>query len=212
MSKLFKYDFLWRDIKTFRITKIFVCVIISFLYFPAFAVCHSDTLSGAVSLIAKRASIMKEVAASKWYNAPDHQAVAYSAKQEISVLNHAYNVAKENKLNPLSIMIFSQIQMDISKQIETYWINYWNNPKTPPQNKPSKQSIESLDKLRAEIGKIDTSLYPELKSSMQHIRQCSIKQVIPIFDNAFSDIAGIPKKPDYLDMFAQSFKSIFFNI
>lgn len=208
MSQIHKSHFRVGNIKNATMKKIFFCGMFSFLCAPAFAKCHSNNLSPVVSLMAERASIMKAVAANKWYNTPKHQAVAYSAKQEIHVLNQAYNIAKENKLDPLSVMIFSQIQMDISKQIETYWINYWNNPKVSSKNKPSKQSIESLSTLRIKIGKIDAKFYPRLSANIPSIQQCSINQMIPIFHHAFTGVVGIPKKPSYINMLAKTFKNV----
>ncbi len=188
--------------------KLFIFAITSLIYVNTFATCNPHRLLRMASLMAKRASIMKEVAAYKWYYAPKHQASAYSAKQEIKVLNGVSRLAKKMDIRPLSLMVFSQIQMDLSKQIESHWIDYWNNSKTPTRKKPSKNTVKSLNTLRRNITHIDKQLFPMIQSNIVQIQKCSVNQMQPTFAHAYSKVIGIPSKPSYLDILIQSLKQV----
>jgi chorismate mutase len=176
-----------------------------------FSSCHMDKINPVVSLIGQRAGMIKAVAAYKWYHAPDHQATPYSAQREIKVLASVNSLAKKQDIDPLSLLIFTQIQMDISKQIETYWINYWNDPEKTVKGKPTKTTLKSLTSLRQQIEKLDASLFPLLKSAIPALQQCSVAQLRPVFNRAFAQVKGIPQQSDFMSMLIKSFKQITAN-
>lgn len=180
------------------------------LIFISFCACANtpNTLEKTANLLAKRASLMEKVAAYKWYNAPNNQATAYSATQEQAVLLSAQQTAQKLKITPLSLMLFSQIQMDLSKQIEAYWITYWNAPTTPPADKPTSATIISLNRLRNQIQKIDLKLYPMLQQDIPYFKSHNIKTIQTQLNTAFDSMQGIPTKPSYLALLAASLKQI----
>ncbi|WP_196214384.1 chorismate mutase [Piscirickettsia salmonis] len=73
-----------------------------------------------IQLIQQREAIMKDVAAFKY----NHNLSPYDAKRERVVLTHIEKQLDNHKKSA-AILINTQILMDISKQIEAYWINSW---------------------------------------------------------------------------------------
>ncbi len=164
--------------------------------------------------MSQRAALMKDVAAYKWIE--NHNATAYNASQEIKVLNSVKSIAIKNHFNVDSVFVFAQIQMDLSKQIENYWLNYWNNPNTPPIKKPTKNNVISLSKLRTKIIAIDSKLFPAIKDSLKHIHQMKSHKLLKKITRAFTQqsgeiLPGIPKKPNFLRILSTVLNNIKFK-
>lgn len=171
----------------------------------------AQNLGDAINQMAKRAKLMKLVAASKWYQNPDQS--VYDAQQEVKVLQNTQQVAKQYKFDAPALQVFVQIQMDVSKQIEYYWIAYWNDPETPEDQLPKKKDIISLDKLRTEITQIDQKLFLLIHNSLPDIHQTPNNQLIrqlhqSFINNENEPIKCIPEHPDFLLLFANSLNNI----
>lgn len=167
----------------------------------------SSSINETINLIAMRASLMKNVASCKF--SMNHQMSAYSAKQELLVLHNAQEVAEKNHFNTNSFLLFIQIQMDLSKQIETYWIDHWNNS----YNQNYSNEVNCLSSLRLKIKKIDDKLYPKIRESIPQFKSISNKALAKKIRNTFMGfkgniIKGVPDNPDYFELIAMSLKYI----
>ncbi|MCF6764144.1 hypothetical protein L3V82_00030 [Thiotrichales bacterium 19S3-7] len=163
--------------------------------------CNIEKINTAFELMAKRTELIKGVAANKYVT----DGKVYAAAQEVKVLNGAQAYAQAHGLNAGSFMLFSQMQIDVSKQIESYWINYWRNH---PKQAPTKSTIQSLSTLRSELVKLDGRLFPALQAAVTSFKHCSNHQIQEAFNQQFSVIKGIPVSPSYGDMLLQSVKGI----
>ena len=110
--------------------------------------CNSQTTATdqLFCLISQREQLMKNVAAYKYLR----QQSAYASTQELKVLKKTGVEAKYNGLPVTDVQIYSQILMDISKQIQSYWFAYWRDHKQTPVAPPSlaqiRQQIQEIDK------------------------------------------------------------------
>ena len=173
-----------------------------------YANCQPQALTIPMQLMAQRAAMIKQVAAYKWYHAHQHHATPYRAERELVVLQNAQQIAKQQGLNPYKLMVFVQVQMDLSKLIESYWIEHWNNPNTPEQKKPNAHTIVSLNTLRMTLGKLDAKLYPAIKDALPKIQQCPLTAIQPIYQHAFAPIQGIAQHPNYGMVYLQALKDL----
>ncbi|TNF66314.1 MAG: hypothetical protein EP298_09180 [Gammaproteobacteria bacterium] len=163
--------------------------------------CDMTKVNTAFQLMAERTELIKGVAANKYVTDGN----VYAAAQEVKVLNGAKDYALAHGLNAGSFMLFNQMQIDVSKQIESYWISYWRNH---PKDAPTKATIKSLTTLRSELVKLDGVLFPALQAAIESFKHCSNQQLQAAFDQQFSVVKGIPNKPSYGDMLLQSVKGI----
>lgn len=108
--------------------------------------CPSAPTTCLFQYIHQRECLMQAVAAVKYQH---HQPI-YDANQENTVLLNTQKNAEKYHLNPIQLQIFSQIQMDLSKQIESYWITRWESQHLSPP-KPSMKLID----LRKTIAQLD---------------------------------------------------------
>ena len=84
---------------------------------------------------------MKQVALIK-YNQSD-KPIIYRASQEIKILESSFLTANSYNINPVKYAIFIQLQMDLYKYIQAYWINRWNKNQT--KNKlPKNQNLVKI--------------------------------------------------------------------
>lgn len=154
------------------------------------------------TLMAKRANSMQSVAANKYLVKP--QANIYVAPQELKVLQNAQSQAVKLQLESSAFLQFTQIQMDLSKQIEAYWFDYWqNNPKSAPK----AGQFPSLKTVREQIRTIDNQLYPQLATLIKNHPECSQKQLQSMFYQQFSSIQGVPLNPDFRTLMLNSLTS-----
>jgi chorismate mutase len=186
--------------------KLFSLTLLSSVFITGYTASPLDTI---INLMAKRASLMKNVASCKWHI--NNQVSAYSAKQEVAVLQNAKEVAHENNLNVNSLLIFIQMQMDLSKQVEAYWISHWNSSNI--NNQSNKYDLDCLSNLRLKIQKIDEKLYPMISRNLAKIKIIPSNILVEKLNEYFINskgkrIKGIPEKPDYLGLIATSLKGI----
>ena len=138
-------------------------------------------------LIQQRECLMKAVAANKYI----HHGSVYDAAQEIKVLLNVANKAKKAQLNATDLQVFAQVQTDLSKQIESYWMNYWKTADRKPT--PSK----TLAQLRKNIITLDSWTLPVIKKSLPTLG--NPKNYPALKNNALKSltVTGLPKKPRF---------------
>ena len=173
----------------------------------AMADCQTTALTPLIQDMANRAALMQSVAAIKWSHVTNHKATAFDAAQEIKVLNAAQAAAEKYHLNVPGILVFAQIQMDLSTQIEAYWLNQWTS------KQPSKASMIPLRMLREKITQLDTDIFLQLSQNQSALASCSVEQIHQQVTQYFVDkkgqpIAGIPQKPDFGVMLSQALKGV----
>ncbi|OAJ34097.1 chorismate mutase [Piscirickettsia salmonis] len=113
-----------------------------------------------IQLIQQREAVMKDVAAFKY----NHNLSPYDAKRERVVLTHIEKQL-DNHQKSVAILINRQILMDISKQIEAYWINFWKMHLTI---KPIAQ--HNLQQIRNIITATDQKITNLIKQIQTQIR------------------------------------------
>lgn len=163
------------------------------------ASCNINSLATVYQLMAKRASYMQDVALYKY----DSNENIYDANQELKVLQNNSQLANKLKLDNNSLLVFTQLQMDFSKQIEAYWIGQWN---TKPDSKPNKEV--DLNDLRQNIVNVDKKLYPVIKASLKEFARCDDATKNRIFKQEFSVIQGVPVNPDFVGLINYSLENI----
>ncbi len=183
-------------------------LILVFISSYSFADCNLKNLQITAEIIAQRENLMQYVAANKWLSNKTQSVTAYNAQQEIAVLTQIYNNAKQYKLAPYSTMLFSQILMDVSKQIEAYWLTYWNNSATSLSVKPHQKPLVSLKQLRSQIKSIDKQLLLLFTQHAANLPQCSASQIQNAFNKALKPIKGIPQQPSFINLLAAAFSQV----
>ena len=103
--------------------------------------CDSKKLDPVFDLMVQRTKLMEGVAAYKF----TQKQQPYDAATELKVLLNVRKIAEDNKLDPSDLMVFAQIQMDQAKQVQQYWLNYWN---THAANQPDPAITPGIDSLR----------------------------------------------------------------
>lgn len=165
--------------------------------------CDMNNANKVFQLMGKRASYMESVAAYKFFEKGN----VYDSVQEISVLNNTQILANTYGLNRQSLLNFTQIQMDLSKQIEQYWIKYWQ---LNPSRQPDKKSIIPLAQLRQQIKVIDNQLYPAIKLAEPSFNLCNQATLQQSFKSAFESVEGIPG-PSAKNPTSVNFLDVMFN-
>lgn len=151
------------------------------------------------NLIAKRTSYMQTVAANKYLAA--RQGNIYDAPQELKVLQNAQMQARNQQLESNVFLSFTQIQMDLSKQIQAYWFSYWQQN---PQQAPKSGQYADLATVRQQIKTIDDQLYPQLAKLIATHPECPTNQLNTKLATLFAEIKGIPYNPDFRSLVAAS--------
>ncbi|WP_395166558.1 chorismate mutase [Francisella salimarina] len=151
-----------------------------------------------LNLLVERASLMQGVGICKHkLNSP-----LYDADQELRVLQNAQALAKKNHLESNSFLIFIQLQMDLSKQIEDYYA------KNATQQQLEQQSSDCLSIYRDKIKKVDEQLYPAISQNINEInKDKDLTTKLSEFVKK-QNIKGIPQDPSYLELLANSLQSI----
>lgn len=177
--------------------KILVGLIASIVVTNSFADC-SD-YNQLLNSIAKRTSYMQAVAANKYLTIP--QGNIYDAPQELKVLQNAQQQAHQLQLESNTLLQFTQIQMDLSKQIQAYWFNYWQKN---PQFAPKPGQYPDLVTVRSQIKTIDEQIYPQLAGLIKVHSECPTTQLGSNMSKLFDSITGIPHAPDFGSLVANS--------
>ncbi len=151
-------------------------------------------------LISQRASLLKDVAANKYKS---KQSV-FDATQELKVLQRINASSSNLGLESYSLIQYAQLQMDLAKQIEQYWLDLWQSN---PQLAPKAGQYQDLVSLRAQIQSLDQQIYPHLASAIK-LNYCSITAVEEEFMDSFSLIKGIPTEPDFSKLMVNAILAI----
>lgn len=120
-----------------------------------------QNIAQVYGLLNARLDLVVQVAVIKYHQ----QARLYDAGRERLVLQNAKRQAHKNGLSVPSMLVFTQIQMAVSKQLEAYHVRQWH-----ARNKVPSASL-TLAQIRDKILKIDAQIIAQLKkiavSSMQ---------------------------------------------
>lgn len=146
---------------------------------------------------------MKPVAIIKYRN--NANASPYDAAQEVRVLKAVEAQAVALNLPGYGMLNFAQIQMDLSKQIEAYWILRWKN-----KQEGVPKAVEGLPALRKKINIVDGVLYPAIKAAQSAFSLCSVDALSKILHEQFKQ-AGVDETAlplQYYSMLAFSLKTI----
>ncbi|WP_150467801.1 chorismate mutase [Francisella sp. SYW-9] len=167
------------------------------LFSMLLGVCYAG-VNKPLNLLVQRAELMKGVGICK----SKIKGSIYDANQEIRVLQNAAKLAKQNKLEKNSFLIFIQLQMDLSKQIEDYYLN------NATQQQLEQQVSDCLTNYRDKIKKVDAQLYPAISKNIKSIHNdkklaSQLRKLV-----RKQNIKGIPQDPDYLDLIANSLQTI----
>lgn len=171
--------------------------IVLLMLFLSFSLSNADIYK-PVSLLVKRAELMQKVGTCK----KKVSSPLYDAGQELRVLQNAKQLANANNLETSSFLVFVQLQMDLSKQIENY---YWANV-------TNKQlgSIDSncLSIYRDKVKKVDEKLYPAISKNINAIKDD--KHLYSRLSKLIKKqkIQGVPQDPDYIKLLTKSLQNI----
>ncbi|WP_440683627.1 hypothetical protein [Cysteiniphilum halobium] len=161
--------------------------------------CDISKLTNVFNFIAKRAEVMQLIAADKYSD----KTSIYAPAREIQVLQNIQTIANKEKLPLYPTLTFTQLQMDMSKFIEQYWLSKWlADPKS------FNHKDLDLTKLRATISKVDKSLYPAIKEALPSLKRCSLAISSKAFKEAMHNVEGVPSNPDYVNMMLASLVAI----
>ena len=155
---------------------------------------HSKTIEDTFSLISKRFSLMKSIAHYKHLNAES----VYIPSREIDILHGIKFHFASIKLPINAVLGFAQIQMDLSKHIETYWIRLWESSHSLFK-KDSKKNY-SIEIIRKEINNLDKHFYSKIEKLIFSMKFLSKEHSYLKFKFALKNIIGVPKKIDYIDL------------
>lgn len=147
-----------------------------------------------LKLIVQRAELMQGIGLCKLQT----DSSIYDSAQERKVLQTAENIAKANHFDEKTFLIFIQLQMDLSKQIEAY---YWQ---LGSKEQINSQTIDCLASYRVKIKNIDEQLYTSIGDNLQELQRDD--RLVTKLEELVKEqqIKGIPQNPNYLDLIAQS--------
>ena len=150
-------------------------------------------------LIYERERLMKEVAANKY---PKRKPI-YDGVRELAVLRNIATVARKNQLPVRDMQLYSQIVMDVSRQIQQYWFDLWK-----------KQEVTtaklSLNQIRERIDQIDEAIV----NSFVLIRgsnSITFEQIQDGLRKSLADLNGISPSGDrqlFIDLLAKVIYSV----
>ncbi len=167
------------------------------LFFAMLSFCFAG-INKPLNLLVQRAALMQGVGVCK----AKLKSSIYDANQEIRVLQNAKKLAKQNKLEEGSFLVFIQLQMDLSKQIEDYYLN------NATQQQLDQQGSDCLTNYRDKIKKVDAKLYPAISKNIESIKKdknltSQLKKLVKK-----QNIKGVPQNPDYLGLVSNSLQNI----
>ncbi|BCD91971.1 chorismate mutase [Francisella halioticida] len=167
------------------------------LFFVMLSFCYAG-VDKPLDLLMQRAALMQGVGVCK-LKLKSH---IYDANQEIRVLQIAKKLAKQNELERNSFLTFIQLQMDLSKQIENYYIN------NATQQQLEQQGSDCLTNYRDKIKKVNVQLYLAISRNIESIKKDKnlVSQLRKLAKK--QNIQGIPQDPNYLNLIASSLQNI----
>ncbi len=163
--------------------------------------CNSKQFSTANQLwclIYERERLMKEVAANKY---PKKKPI-YDGVRELAVLNNIGTIAKKNKLPVREMQLYSQIVMDVSRQIQQYWFDLWKNESTTAKL--------SLNQIRQRIDGIDRGIVNNFVL-IQGSNSITFEQIQDGLKKSLADLNGIYPSGDrqlFIDLLAKAIYSV----
>ena len=135
-------------------------------------------------LLYERERLMKEVAANKY---PKKKPI-YDGVRELEVLKKIAAISSKKQLPIRDMQLYSQIVMDVSRQIQEYWFDSWEKQKI---TKP----LLSLNQIRERIDQIDKAILDNFVL-IRGDRSISFKQVQNGLRESLADLAGIHPSHD----------------
>lgn len=117
-----------------------------------------------IEIVGRRASMMRGVAASKFSSG--HGCV-FDAQRELAVLEAAADAAKKHGIREASALVFAQIQMDCSKQIEQFWLDEWTASAT---DEAADSSSPTLEQIREALGELTEALFAAWRAAVAEWR------------------------------------------
>ncbi|MEO1432592.1 MAG: chorismate mutase [Cyanobacteria bacterium J06632_19] len=164
--------------------------------------CNSKQFSSANRLwclIYERERLMKEVAANKY---PQKKPI-YDGVRELAVLNNIATIAKKNQLPVREMQLYSQIVMDVSRQIQQYWFDLWK-----------KQEVTtaklSLNQIRQRIDQIDEAIVNSFVL-IRGANSITFGQIQDGLKKSLADLNGIYPSGDgqlFIDLLAKVIYSV----
>ena len=164
--------------------------------------CDLTTIKDISQLVSKRALIMKQVALIKYNQSA--KPIIYRDSQEIRILKSSFDKANFYNIDPVKYATFIQLQMDLSKYIQGYWISKWNKNKIP-NNLPKDQDLTEIREKIMSINKQIITTTNKINKSCS----LSVQDVNRYFQQELVNIEGVPTNIDYIKMLAQSYVNIF---
>jgi len=141
------------------ICHLFILSVIIFLCHPSYAqTIESPSTVSLINLLNQRFALIEQVAANKRDNIDS----VYDANRETQVLENAKCEAELNHLDVQRVLQFTQIMMDVSKQLEYAYIMHWQAKRTTPKVK------YSLTQIRGKLLAIDSEIATQLKQLVKH--------------------------------------------
>ena len=136
------------------VCNLFIISLLIFLYTPSHAqAIESLSTVKLINLLKQRFSLIEQVAANKRENIGS----VYDANREKQVLENAKCEAQLNHLDVQSVLQFTQIMMDVSKQLEYAYIMHWQAKRITPK------VTYSLTQIRGKLLAIDAEIATQLK-------------------------------------------------
>ncbi|MGD1909462.1 MAG: chorismate mutase [Rivularia sp. (in: cyanobacteria)] len=146
-------------------------------------------------LLYERESLMKEVAANKY---PKRKPI-YDGMRELEVLKNVATIAKKKQLPVREMQLYSQIVMDVSRQIQQYWFNLWEKQEIINAKLSLNQIRERIDQLDEAI--LDSFLLIRGSDSI------AFKQIQDGLRKSLADLNGIYPSHDkelFIDLLAKA--------
>jgi chorismate mutase len=138
---------------------LFILVFLTALCHASYAkALESSSTERLINLLNQRFTLIEQVAANKRENIGS----IYDANREIQVLENAKCEAELNHLDIQKMLQFTQIMMDVSKQLEYAYIMHWQAKRVTPKVK------YSLTQLRGKLLAVDAEISAQVKELTKH--------------------------------------------
>lgn len=151
-------------------------------------------------LMSRRAALLKGVAANKYQLGHN----IYDASQELNVLQQVDKLAVKLDVERYSLLQYAQLQMDMAKHIEQYWLNLWQSN---PLLAPKANQYQDLAEVRQQIQALDQQIYPNLAQAIKS-NSCTSIEIQTEFATSFKLVQGIPVAPDFSKLLVNSILAI----
>ncbi|NET58070.1 MAG: hypothetical protein F6K47_18515 [Symploca sp. SIO2E6] len=137
-------------------------------------------------LLYERESLMKEVAANKYQYR--QKKPIYDGVRELDVLSKVADNAQKKQLPLRDVQLYAQLVMDVSRQIQQYWFDLWEQQESSPAQL-------SLNQIRERIDQIDAAILDSFVV-MRDNDSITLKQVQDGLRESLADLEGIHPSQD----------------